>query len=208
MRYKINYTMKIIGKNSFMSILYRITFVLFLLKLLHFLFTELGFLMIYINKNLGTNILSNTYKLKEFTELDNEYTVGIENFQFSYPLYNMAMIGDYDIITFISMSFYFLFYTIFVFCLYKIFKDLKQEIVFNTHIMKHLKTFGYVNFIFIPFCLVINFFENQKIGPNYILSGQEVFYALLHLAFGLIIFLMLLLIKKAHELQTENELTI
>ncbi|WP_312344118.1 DUF2975 domain-containing protein [Chryseobacterium binzhouense] len=200
--------MKIIGKNSFMSILYRITFVIFLLKLLHLLFTELGFLVIYINKNLGTHLLSDTFKLKKFTALDNEYTIGIENFQFSYPLYNMAMIGDYDIITFISMSFYFLFYAIFVYCLYRIFKDLSQEIVFNTHIIKHLKIFGYINIIFIPFCLVINFFENQKINPNYILSGQEVSYALLHLAFGLIIFLMLSLIKKAHELQAENELTI
>jgi len=200
--------MKIIGKNSFMSILYRVTFVLFILKFLHFLFAELGFFVTFINKNFGTNILTDTYKLKKFTELDNEYTVGIENFQFSYPFYNMAMIGDYDPITYISMSFYFLFYTIIIFYLYKIFKDLSQEIVFNTYIMKHLKIFGYINIIFIPFCLIINFFENQKIGPNYILSGLEVSYGLLHLAFGLIIFLMLSLIKKAHELQSENELTI
>lgn len=194
--------MKLIGKNSFSSVLYKILFVGSLFQIFYLGYLIFGFIVCYINQSTGTHYFSQTFMTGNFNQEVKKTNPDSLAFQFKMPFSEAVTTGDYTLYTLISIIFFLGFYSLFTFYLFRIFKGMSSDIIFNKEVIIHLKHFAVLNILFIPLYCIILFFISQTfytIDPLFIL---------IHLSTGIVILFIIEFFKKGYELQTQSDLTI
>ncbi|MDR6458928.1 hypothetical protein J2786_002035 [Chryseobacterium vietnamense] len=194
--------MKLIGEKSISTVLNKILLAGSIAQLLYVSYIIFGFVIIYINIHQGTHFFSETFKTGIFNNELTKTASDSLDFQFKIPLSDSIIKGSYTLHTFISISFFIGFYSLFTFYLFRIFKGMSSEIIFNTKVIQDLKLFAVLNIIFIPIYCTILYFMDQSI------YSIDPIFILLHLTLGIIILFIIEFFKKGYELQSENDLTI
>lgn len=194
--------MKLIGTNSLSTILNKILLIGCIGQLLYLGYLLFGFMVIYINQNTGTDYLSEIFKLGNFNNEGGKPVSDSLKFQFSMPFSDSVTTGDYNLHTLFSILFFLGFYSVFTFYLFKIFKGMSNDIIFNKEVIRSLKQFAFLNILFIPLFSITLYFINQSV------YDIDPMFILIHLSMGIVILFIIEFFKKGYELQIQNDLTI
>lgn len=194
--------MKIIGPKSIstgLSYLFLTLFIILTVKSIYMFFT---FGVGYYNWTYSQNFLSELVEVAKTPQLvPYEFEV---YFRFKYPFSNIQMMmGFFTLRTFVFHTFQHLFFCLFFFFTYKVFKELSQQNIFTTKIIKLLSIFSVINILYAP---LLYFIWSYIFNANIDLSLLMTCFAFLFL--GVIIFFIIAFFKKGYELQSDNDLTI
>lgn len=194
--------MKLIGEKSLSTILNKILLICCMVQLLYLGYLIFGFIVISINLQQDTHYFSDIFRIGNFTNEEARESRDSLSFRFSMPFSNSVTTGSYTWYTFISILFFLGFYSTFTFYLFRIFKGLSTDIIFNTKVISHLKQFAILNILFIPLYCILLYFLKQSI------YSIDPMLVLLHSTTGIIILFIMEFFKKGYELQIQNDLTI
>ncbi|MGG5210746.1 hypothetical protein ACQWU4_17605 [Chryseobacterium sp. MIQD13] len=194
--------MKLIGENSLSTAINKLLIIGFAGQVMYLGYLIFGFIVSYINQNTESNYFPETFKIGNFENEIKKTNPESLSFQFKMPFSDAVTKGDYTLLALTSIIFFLGFYSIFTFYLFKIFKGMSIETIFNQKVIIHLKQFGLLNIVFIPFYCILLFLIDQS------LFRIDPIFILLHLSIGIIILFIIEFFKKGYELQTQNDLTI
>ncbi|MEJ5050616.1 hypothetical protein WH221_12335 [Chryseobacterium culicis] len=194
--------MKLIGEKSVSTLLSKILLAGSVAQLLYLGYIILGFVILYNNLHQGIPLFSETFTTGNFDNEIRKTATDSLTFQFEMPLTGAVIKGSYTLYTFISIIFFVGFYSVFTFYLFRIFKGMSADLIFNIKVIHDLKIFATLNIVFIPIYSIVLYCMDQSI------YSIDPLFILLHLTLGIIIFFIIEFFKKGYELQTENELTI
>lgn len=194
--------MKLIGTKSLSTILNKILLIGCIGQLLYLGYLIFGFIIIYINMNAGTDYLSEIFKLGNFNNETGKSASDSLSFQFNIPFSDAVTTGNYTLHTLFSIIFFLGFYSAFTFYLFKIFKGMSTDIIFNKEVIRSLKQFAFLNILFIPLFSVLLYFIDQSV------YDIDPLFILVHLSTGIVILFIIEFFKKGYELQIQNDLTI
>lgn len=194
--------MKLIGTKSISTYLNKILLVGCIAQLCYLGYLIFGFITIYINLNADTDYLSEIFKFGNFNNEGEKPVSDSLSFQFNMPFSNSVTTGNYTLHTLLSIIFFLGFYSVFSFYLFKIFKGMSTDIIFNKEVIRSLKKFAILNILFIPLFSIILFFIDQSV------NDIDPLFILIHLSTGIVILFIIEFFKKGYELQIQNDLTI
>lgn len=194
--------MKLIGAKSLSTILNKALLIGSIGQLFYLGYLIFGFIMVYINQNAGTEYLSGIFKVGNFNNEGEKILSNSSSFQFSMPFSDSVTTGSYTLHTLLSIVFFLGFYSLFTFYLFKIFKGMSTDIIFNKGVIRSLKQFAILNILFIPLFSIILYFIDQSV------HNIDPLYILIHLSTGIVILFIIEFFKKGYELQVQNDLTI
>lgn len=194
--------MKLIGKKSLSTILNKILLIGCIVQLLYLGYLIFGFIIVYINLHYETQFFPNTFMLGNFSNEEAKETSNSLNFRFGMPFSDSVTTGNYTGYSLISIVFFLGFYSLFTFYLFRIFKGMSNDSIFNIEVIYDLKKFAMLNIIFIPIYCIILYFLKQSL---YSIDPMQV---ILHFITGIIILFIMEFFKKGYELQIQNDLTI
>ncbi|MGE8554640.1 MAG: hypothetical protein ACN6OB_11990 [Chryseobacterium jejuense] len=194
--------MKLIGTKSLSTILNKILLIGCIGQFLYLGYLIFGFIIIYINQNTDTAYLAEIFKLGNFNSETEKTVSNSLNFQFKMPFSDAVTTGEYNLHTLFSIIFFLGFYSLFSFYLFKIFKGMSTDVIFNKEVIRSLKQFAFLNILFIPLFSIILYFIDQSV------YDIEPLFILIHLSTGIVILFIIEFFKKGYELQIQNDLTI
>ncbi|WP_312303404.1 DUF2975 domain-containing protein [Chryseobacterium sp.] len=194
--------MKLIGNKSLSTILNKILLIGCIVQLLYLGYMVFGFIISYINLHNGTYYFSDIFMVGNLSNGEVKEAPDSLNFRFSMPFTDAITMGSYTWHSFISIVFFLGFYSTFTFYLFRIFKGMSHDLIFNVEVIRDLKKFAVLNILFIPIYCLILYFLKQSL---YSIDPMQV---LLHFITGIIILFIMEFFKKGYELQTQNDLTI
>lgn len=194
--------MKLIGTKSLSTILNKILLIGCIGQFLYLGYLIFGFIIIYINQNAGTDYLSGIFKVGNFNNEGEKSVSDSLSFQFNMPFSDSVTTGNYTLHTLFSIVFFLGFYSVFTFYLFKIFKGMSTDTIFNKGVIRSLKQFAFLNILFIPLFSIILYFIDQSV------YDIDPLFILIHLSTGIVILFIIEFFKKGYELQIQNDLTI
>ena len=199
--------MKLIGKNSLSKYLSYFFYFLFIIFTLIGLYEIFGFSVIFYNEKMGNHFLSQTFYISQDVGWSNNfYTEKLKDlmkFRMNFPFTeNQLYTGIYNTHSVFNSLSTFFYLSFFTYSLYKILKELTNEIIFSKEVILWLKRLAYLNLLYIPLHIFKNFiFKDFAFGDTIYTS----FYMLI---IGCSILFVIAFFKKGYELQSENDLTI
>lgn len=194
--------MKLIGEKSISTILSKILLIGCMGQLLYLGYLIFGFIVAYTNLHQETLFFSDIFKTGNFNnEVDSTASNALA-FQFNIPFSEAVIKGNFTFSTFTSILFFLGFYSLFTFYLFRIFKGMSTDIIFNKETIRYLRKFAFLNIIFIPIYSIVLYFIDQSV------YSIDPMFILLHLATVIIIIFIIEFFKKGYELQTQTDLTI
>lgn len=194
--------MKLIGEKSLSTILNKILLICCVGQLLYLGYLIFGFIVVSINLQQDTHYLSDIFWVGNFTNEGAKESQDSLNFRFSMPFSDSVTTGSYTWHTLISILFFLGFYSAFTFYLFKIFKGMSTDIIFNVNVIRNLKQFAILNILFIPVYCILLYFLKQSV------YSIDPMLVLIHFTTGIIILFIMEFFKKGYELQIQNDLTI
>ncbi|PWN69927.1 DUF2975 domain-containing protein [Chryseobacterium phosphatilyticum] len=194
--------MKLIGEKSLSTILSKASLAVSLVQLLYLSYIIFGFIVVYVNQQQNAHYFSETFSAGNFNREAAEPATDSVMFKFNMPFSDSITTGSYTLYTLISIGFFIGFYSVFTFYLFRIFRGMSHEVIFNIGVIRNLKQFALLNILFIPVCCTILYFLKQS------LYSIDPMLILLHFSTGIIILFIIEFFKKGYELQTQNDLTI
>lgn len=196
--------MKLLGPKSASSLMSKIFLALFIILLLHSVYQLFGFGIGYYNWTTSNNFLAETFYVND--EIDYaSYKKGEYLFyKFKYPFSDKQMLtGFFTANTFINHTFQNIFFCLFLWYGYKLFKDFTARNIFTETTIRHLQTFSVINTLYAPLYFFIWIFIFR--------SGPEINMLMMCSAFlflGIILHFVMAFFKKGFYLQSESDLTI
>lgn len=199
--------MKLIGQNSISKYLSYFFFLLFVLFSIIGLYEIFGFSVIFYNEKTGNNFLKETFYISQdvgwsqnyFTEKLKDLMKFRMNFPFTKTQLYTGIYNSHSVFNSLSTFFYLSFFT---FSLYKILKELTNEIIFSKEVILWLKRLAYLNLLYIPLHIFKNFIFKD------FAFGDAIYTSFYMLIIGCSILFVIAFFKKGYELQSENDLTI
>lgn len=201
MQYKIQkfHIMKLTGKKSFAMLINWLLFIVFIFFAVHLIYFLLGYSISLYKLKTGSDIFNDTFKIGV-----NAFGFDHKNsYQILYPLTQQNfMYGEFSLFSFLSSLFGFGGFAFYFFSLFQIFKNLSEDTIFNTSIIKWIKIFAWTNFTVAVLYLTFGFtYDLQK-------PSKIIFTSFPFLLISLISIFVSDFFKKGYELQSENDLTI
>ncbi|MBB6372598.1 DUF2975 domain-containing protein [Chryseobacterium shigense] len=194
--------MKLIGENSLSTVINKLLIIGFAVQVMYLGYLIFGFIISYINRNTASSYFAETFKIGNFEDEVKKVNSESLDFQFKMPFSDSVTTGDYSLFALTSIIFFLGFYCLFTLYLFKIFKGMSTDIIFNKKVIVDLKRFGLLNLLFIPFYCILLFFIDKS------LFHIDPIFILLHFSIGVVILFIIEFFKKGFELQTQNDLTI
>ena len=199
--------MKLIGQNSLSKYLSYFFYFLFIIFTLIGLYEIFGFSVIFYNEKTENHFLSQTFYISQDVGWSNNFYTeklkGLMKFRMNFPFTeNQLYTGIYNTHSVFNSLSTFFYLSFFTYSLYKILKELTNEIIFSKEVILWLKRLAYLNLLYIPLHIFKNFiFKDFAFGDTIYTS----FYMLI---IGCSILFVIAFFKKGYELQSENDLTI
>ena len=193
--------MKLLGPKSISTGLSYLFLSVFIFLLLYTIYRSFLLSIGWYNYTYSENLLPNLVKTGK-APADNPTDLQIY-LKFRFPFFK-EFVHTYlsGKISFVSV-FTNVFSTLFFFFAYKIFRELNKPTLFNQKIIKKLKAFSIINFIYAPvYILSIKILFKTSLESSMIISC----FAFTFL--GLISYFIMVFFQNAYQLQSENDLTI
>lgn len=194
--------MKLIGPRSISTGLSYLFLLLFIFLAVNSIYMTFAFGVGYYNWTYSHNLLPNIIEVAKMRQaLSPEFQV---YFIFKYPFSNVQMVmGFFTLKTFVFHTFQNVFFCLFFFFAYKVFKELNNQKLFTENIIRQLTIFSIINLLYAPAYFVIwIYIFKSSIGSSMVITS----FAFLFL--GIIMYFIKVFFKKGYQLQYENDLTI
>jgi hypothetical protein len=139
----------------------------------------------------------------EFAFITDRFTVNDGRFNMKIPLTGSSIDGNYQSSDILTISLILIFGILLFYLLSKIFKALKQTVIFNKGIVKNLKLLTILNLIVGPvlyFLIQYPIMHHNKLG--------NIHNLILLVIFGMISLFLTYVFQKGYTVQSENDLTI
>ena len=198
---------KLIGKNFISKYLSYFFYFLFITFTLIGLYEIFGFLVILYNEKTESHFLSQTFYISQDVGWSNNfYTEKLKDlmkFRMNIPFTETQLYtGIYNLHSGFNIISTFFYLSFFTYSLYKILKELTNEIIFSKEVILWLKRLAYLNLLYIPLHIFKNFIFKD------FAFGDAIYTSFYMLIIGCSILFVIAFFKKGYELQSENDLTI
>lgn len=193
-------------KNLLSQYISYLLFVLFILLTAGCIYELIGYSVSYYNFKTGNRILSGFYILgTDVGWSRNQWTIPMDHllkFKFFIPFTEQNLVtGIFNVGNVSNNIIRSLFFVLFFYSSYRIFKEISIENVFNIKSLVWLKRFGWLNIFFTVIMIIVSAFNLNSL--------YAVFYsAVSFLFFGVLILFIVEFFKKGLELQNQADLTI
>jgi hypothetical protein len=194
--------MKLIGPKSISTGLSYLFLLLFIFLAVNSIYMTFTFGVGYYNWTYSHNLLPNIVEVAKMPQnVSPEFQV---YFRFKYPFSNVQMMmGFFTFKTFVFHTFQNIFFSLFFFFAYKVFKELSNQKLFTKKIIRQLTIFSIINLLYAPLYFFIwIYIFNASIESSMVITS----FAFLFL--GIIMYFIKAFFKKGYQLQSENDLTI
>ncbi|NML68358.1 DUF2975 domain-containing protein [Chryseobacterium sp. RP-3-3] len=209
--------MKLLGKNSISTAISWIFFLLSVLTAFVFAYILLGYAVCYYNHETGGHFLQDIFQTGLVSDKSNDLVDGKpEHF---FPVFSIrepwgkihtVLHGVLVFNVFLHYLIQFTFYILFLFSMYKIFNGMSKDILFNPEVLKWLRRFSWLSFIYVPISIG-NWYYNPKptySNFDYTRDTGILLTSFIVLMFGIIVLFIVEFFKKGLELQNQTDLTI